>query len=103
MAESPMSLPAALGLLLVLIAFSLGVFYVMLFIFAQLTGWRTLARRYRGTIGPTPLHGEAVIGVYAWNSPPLSVGVDERGISLLPYRPFRPIFGELRIPWSEVV
>jgi len=100
-----MSLAEVLAILASLLLLAVAVFYVMLFIFAELIGWRRMARRYRDVAREaTPYSaGSAVLGPQAWSSPPLSVGVDDSGITLRPARPFRPIFATLHVPWSEVV
>ena len=100
-----MSFQQVFGILAALALLGVAVFYVMLAIFAKLTGWSDLAKRYRDVAGEaTPYRaGSAVLGAHAWSSPPLFVGVDEGGITLRPAIPFRPIFATMRIPWIDVV
>ena len=100
-----MSMGQVLGILAAVGLMSVAVFYVMLFIFARVTGWSAMARRYRDIAREaTPFRaGSAVLGAHAWSSPPLFVGVDDRGITLRPAFPFRPIFARMHVPWDAVV
>jgi hypothetical protein len=100
------SVAAVTGLLFALLAIGIAIFAAMLFIFAQITGWRRLAKRYglRGGAAAAPYRVEgALLGEWGWNSPPLWIGVAAEGLTLRPIRPFRPVFASLRIPWSDVV
>jgi hypothetical protein len=88
-----------------LVALATLILIAMTFVFAQLIGWRALARRYgspRGTGTRYPSKG-VLIGAHSWNAPPLSVALDELGITLLPKSPFRFAFVPLRIAWPSVV
>ncbi len=100
-----MSLVQVFGTVAALVFLGVLVFYAMLFIFAKLTGWHDMAKRYRDVAGEaTPYRaGSAVLGTHAWSSPPLFVGVDDSGITLRPALPFRPIFQTMHVPWSDVV
>jgi hypothetical protein len=100
-----LSLAQVLELLAVFVAVGVACFYLMLFAFAQFTGWRALAARYRDRgheIAPYRA-GSTVIGPHAFSSPPLNVGIDDSGLTLRPAFPFRPVFAPLHIPWSEIV
>ncbi|MGP6190756.1 MAG: hypothetical protein ACLPSH_11895 [Vulcanimicrobiaceae bacterium] len=101
-----MSAVAATGLLFSMLAMGLVIFVAMLYIFAQLTGWRRLAKRYahHGGAGAVPYRVECVVlGELGANSPPLLIGVTGEGLTLRPIRPFRPAFASLLIPWCDVV
>lgn len=101
-----MSTAAVTALLFSLLAMAAAIFVAMLFIFAQLTGWRRLAKRYglRGGTAVAPYRVEsAVLGELGCNSPPLWIGVAAEGLTLRPIRPFRPVFATLLIPWCDVV
>jgi hypothetical protein len=76
----------------------------MLFVFAYLTGWRALARRFPCTSRSTRLTaGGVIIGALGWNGPPLRIGLDEAGVVLRPMRPFDLAFRTVCIPWSAIV
>ncbi len=93
------------GLLFSMLVLALAICVAMLFIFAWLTGWRRLAKRYglRGA-ATAPYRAECVVlGELGFNSPPLWIGVAEEGLTLRPIRPFRPAFATLQIPWCDVV
>jgi hypothetical protein len=74
-----------------------------LFVFAQLTGWRALARRFPCAAGaPRESAGAVILGSFGWNGPPMRIGVSEAGVVLHPLRPFDIAFGKVCIPWSAV-
>jgi hypothetical protein len=100
-----LSLAEVLDLLAGLVLIGIASFYLMLFAFAQFTGWRALAARYRERGHETAPYraGSTIIGPNAFSSPPLNVGLDETGLTLRPAFPFRPAFAALHIPWSEIV
>jgi hypothetical protein len=100
-----MSMGQVLGILAAVGLLSVAVFYIMLFIFAKLTGWNDMARRYRDVaLEATPFRaGSAVLGRHAWSSPPLFIGVDDNGITLRPAFPFWPVFARMHVPWDAVV
>lgn len=101
-----MSAAAVSALLFAMLVLGAAICVAMLFIFAWLTGWRRLAKRYglRGGASAAPYRVEGVVlGELGFNSPPLWIGVGAAGLTLRPIRPFRPAFATLQIPWSEVV
>jgi hypothetical protein len=84
---------------------ALGIATVALFVFAQLTGWRALARRFPCHLKPgepdvTP--GAVLLGAFAWNGPPLRIGIDSAGVVLRPMPPFSIAFPAVCIPWSAI-
>jgi hypothetical protein len=94
----------ALSLLAGLLALATLIVIAMAFVFAQLIGWRSLARRY-GAVGTTGRRFSSkgvVIGAHSWNAPPLIVKLDDLGITLVPKSPFRIAFSALHIPWHLV-
>ena len=94
----------AFTLLAGLSALAALILIAMTFAFAQLIGWRALARRYgaQSSAGKRYASNGVLIGAHSWNAPPLFVEIDELGITLLPKRPFRFAFAPLRIPWPAV-
>jgi hypothetical protein len=99
-------LSAAGGALLLVAFFSLSliIIAVMLWVFAQLTGWGRLARRfpYAGSTGESAAGG-VILGSLGWNGPPLRIGLDATGVVLRPVGPFALAFGTVRIPWTAIV
>jgi hypothetical protein len=84
---------------------ALGIATVALFVFAQLTGWRALARRFPcrlalGKSDATP--GAVLLGAFAWNGPPLRIGLDSAGVVLRPIPPFAMAFAAVHIPWTAI-
>jgi hypothetical protein len=76
----------------------------MLFVFAYLTGWHTLARRFPwSSRAGTEMAGGVIIGPLGFNGPPLRIGLDAAGIVLHPMRPFDLAFGKVCIPWTQIV
>jgi hypothetical protein len=74
-------------------------------LFAQLTGWAALVRRYRlvgEPAGRGSRTGGVVVGPWGWNAPPLRVSLDEMGFALAPTLPFRFFFHTVRVPWDAV-
>jgi hypothetical protein len=76
-----------------------------LLLFARITGWVTLVRRY--PLGSHPFSrgqptGGVVIGRAGWNAPPLRVALDDAGFALAPIVPFRWFFHPLYVPWQAV-
>jgi hypothetical protein len=94
----------ALSLLAGLFALATLILIAMAFLFAQLIGWRSLARRYAavGVAGDRFSSKGVVIGAHSWNAPPLFVKLDDLGITLVPKSPFRIAFSAVRIPWRVV-
>jgi len=88
-----------------LLVFASLIVALALALFARLTGWTALARAY--PLGSQP-HGAyrrtggVVVGPSGWNAPPLRAGLDDAGISLAPFPPFRPFFAPLLLPWSAI-
>ena len=87
-----------------LVALAALILIAMTFVFAQLIGWRALARRYGSppSIGPQYASKGVLVGAHSWNAPPLSVAIDDVGITLLPKSPFRFAFAPLHIAWPSV-
>ncbi len=99
--------PSGIAALLVALALlTIAVFYAMLFLFSVAIGWRRLAREYPSH-APLPLERYrsegAVVGEYGWTAPPLLIAIDDASLVLIPRIPFRPTFGVVSIPWSEIV
>lgn len=94
----------AFTLLAGLSALAALILVAMTFVFAQLIGWRALARSYgaRYDAGTRYASSGVLVGAHSWNAPPLFVEIDARGITLLPKAPFRFAFAPLRIPWQAV-
>ncbi len=94
----------AFTLLAGLSALAALILIAMTFVFAQLIGWRALARDYgaRGNAGIRYPSSGVLVGAHSWNAPPLVVEIDALGITLLPKPPFRFAFVPLRIPWPAV-
>ena len=99
-----MTMAGAFTLLAGLAAVAALLLLGMTFVFAQLIGWRGLARRYRGphATGTRYASRGVLIGSHSWNAPPLLVGIDAAGIGLYPKLPFRFAFAALHIPWQAV-
>lgn len=97
---------AAALLLAGLLALALAVAVLMLFVFAQVTGWRALARRFPSLappISPSLSSGGVMLGSWGWNGPPLRIGVDDDGVVLHPMSPFGVAFADVRLPWTAIV
>jgi hypothetical protein len=100
-----MSPADALVLLLWLFVFAIAIFIAMAFLFAALTGWSALARRYpeHGTE-----HGEryrlrgVVVGEWGWSAPPATGYLDDYGILLVAKSPFGVPFRPIHVPWGDV-
>jgi hypothetical protein len=102
--DGELALPGAFALIAGLCALSALILIAMTFVFAQLIGWRALARRYRAPRcqGRRFSSSGVLIGAHSWNAPPLLVALDDHGITLLPRPPFRIAFAPFRIPWPLV-
>lgn len=99
-----MTLTGALALICGLSALAALVAIAMMYVFAQLIGWRSLVRRYGAVASGGrryPSKG-VVLGANSWNAPPLFVRLDEFGITFVPRSPFRFAFAPFRIPWPLV-
>ncbi len=100
-----MSIGAALLLLAALAAFGVFILFAMSFVFAALTGWRTLARRYPGPArftGARERVNGAVLGEWGWNAPPLFGAADDAGIVFHAVPPFGIAFRPVRLPWPAI-
>lgn len=100
-----MSTLAALALLAGLVALSACIFTAMLFVFAAVTGWRALARRYPASAGPagrTYRIDSTVLGAWGWNAPPLRATLDDGGILLRAVAPFGIAFRPVHLPWEAI-
>ena len=77
----------------------------MAFLFAALTGWSALARRYpeHGTEHGEPyrLRG-VVVGEWGWSAPPATGYLDDYGILLVAKSPFGVPFRPIHVPWGDV-
>jgi hypothetical protein len=97
--------PAALLLVMLsLLAVAIGV--IMLLVFAQVIGWRTLAKRYPASDASGATKGQSdgvVLGAWGWNAPPLRVALDDFGVWLYPRAPFTVAFHNVRLPWEAVL
>ena len=84
-----MTMAGAFTLLAGLCALAALILIAMSFVFAQLIGWRALARRYGGVPGTGKRYASngVLIGAHSWNAPPLIVAIDDFGITLLPKSP----------------
>jgi hypothetical protein len=100
-----MSGAGALLLLAVLVAFGFLVVASMLFVFALVTGWTALARRYPARLA---FEGEryrmrgVVLGTWGWSAPPLWAGLDDTGIVLRAVAPFALAFRPIHLPWAAI-
>jgi hypothetical protein len=85
---------------------TLAIATAALFVFAELTGWRALARRFPcpPALGhPRAAPGAVLLGAFAWNGPPLRIGLDDvAGVTLRPIRPFAIAFPAVCVPWSAI-
>ncbi len=98
-----MTSAAAVALLVVLGGATALILFAMSFVFAQLIGWRALARAYAApAAGGERFDASVLLGDQSYNGPPLAVVLDERGIALVPRPPFRAAFRPFVVPWERV-
>ncbi len=90
-----------------LMAISAGIALAMLAVFAQVTGWRRLAKDFPAL---TAVHGAptlrpdgVLLGAWGWNAPPLRIALDPQALWLLPWPPFNVAFHAVRLPWEAIV
>jgi hypothetical protein len=77
----------------------------MSLLFARLTGWSGLARRFPATTafeGSLVFVNGVILGTWGWNAPPLWAGTDEVGIRLRPAVPFGLAFRPVHLPWAAI-
>ena len=85
-------------------AYSLGIWFLVLWILFVASGWRKLAKRFDAPpLAPDDARrlGSAFIGAVRYNGV-LRLAIDHRGMFLSPYRIFRPFHRPLLVPWSEI-
>ena len=86
------------------IAYSLGIWFLVLWILSVASGWRRLAKQFDAPpLAPADARrlGSAFIGAVRYNGV-LRLAIDHRGMFLSPYRIFRPFHRPLLVPWSEM-
>ena len=97
-------IPLGVWISLAAIAYSLGIWFLVLWIFPISSGWRKLAKQFNAPpLAPVDTRrlGSAFIGAVRYNGA-LKTAIDSRGLFLIPYRIFRPFHPPLLIPWSEM-
>ena len=75
------------------------------FVIAQITGWATLARRFRATSPPPPQTWNRQTTRMRWSARYgrcLTVGADPAGLYLAPFFLYRVGHPPLLLPWPEV-
>ncbi len=86
------------------IAYSLGIWFLVLWILSVASGWRRLAKRFDAPpLAPAGARrlGSAFIGAVRYNGV-LRLAIDHRGMFLSPSSIFRPFHRPLLVPWSEI-
>ncbi len=101
-----MNTTSAIVLIVILFVLAGIIAYAMLVLFAHLTGWSALVKRFgyaRDYRGAYEHSNGVLLGPHAWNAPPLRVGLDDAGIVLRPIAPLRGAFAAVRLPWEAIV
>jgi len=86
------------------IAYSVGIWFLVLWVLSVASGWRRLAKRFDApSLAPADAHrlGSVFIGAVRYNGV-LRLAIDHRGMFLSPYPIFRPFHRPLLVPWSEI-
>ncbi len=86
------------------VAYSVGIWILVLWILAVSSGWRRLCLQFEATrsfAAKSERLPTARIGAVRYNGA-LKMAIDDRGLFLIPYCIFRPFHPPLLIPWSEM-